>query len=467
MTIKYLKTTLATGIISIALLGITHNIAWGDQKKDHAAISSPLLHTNESTPLTEKNINEFVTTLAAIHQYYIHETNNNELFKYAIEGMVQHLDPHSMLLSADEMDALNTRIKGKFVGIGIELSRINGLLTIISPISGSPAQNAGIKSNDIIIKINNALTQKMSLADAVKKIKGKKGSTVTLTVLRPEEKKPLVFSIRRDTIHLTTLSQRLLEPGYGTIKIALFQGPLKQQLDDAIKQLKTAKGAPLKGVILDLRDNPGGLLHLSAEVVNTFLSPQAIKKYNGVIVSTRGRNKTANNTITATPENQLNGIPMVVLINHGSASASEIVAGALQDYHRALIVGTRSFGKGSVQSILPISADHAIKLTTSLYYTPKGQVIQSHGITPDIYIAPLTLTSEHTDPFKAQESDYTNHIKAHRKLEEKARNKIQEQESTTQQVRLAKSDYPLFQALMILKGLHASDPAHPSIVIDD
>ena len=411
----------------------------------------------EAKPLERADIQKFVTAIAIIHHYYITDVKSNSLFDNAINGMVSSLDPHSTYLTPKELKELKTTVSGEFVGIGIELTLKDGLLKVISPLDGSPAKAAGIMSNDIIIKVDGKLIRDISLTEAVQRIKGKKGTSVKLTVLRKGTEKPLVLSITRDTIKLISVRHKLLENSYGYARITFFQGPVEKQLRAAIKELQKKAGGKLKGFILDLRNNPGGLLNVSTDVANDFLdSKKMTHKYHDYIVYTKGRIPGANMHIKATPKDLTNNTPMVILINSGSASASEIVAGALQDYKRATIVGTRSFGKGSVQTVLPIGTDSALKLTTALYYTPAGQIIQARGIIPDVTIPELSIKK----PGKIaallfDEAGFENHILSGQ--DKTALNTLlkKRKNALDVQLKLAQKDYQLYEALMILKGISA------------
>lgn len=410
----------------------------------------------ENNALPKEDIQRFVTAIALIHHYYIKPVTNTVLFDNAIRGMIANLDPHSAYLDADDLKELKATVSGEFVGVGIELTiSKEGMLKVVSPLDGSPAQKAGVKPNDYIIKINKELVRNMSLEEAVRKIKGKEGTTVTLTILRKGSSKPLLFTLERKTIHLISVNSRMLEPGYAYVRITFFQGPLEKQLREAIDKLKKASGGKLSGLVLDLRNNPGGLLDVSADVASTFLDPEQLHKYHDLIVYTKGRIPGSDLQLKATQTDIIPNTPMVLLINGGSASASEIVAGALQDYKRAIIMGTRSFGKGSVQTVLPISKDSAIKLTTALYYTPAGREIQAEGIIPDVVVPELAVKASNGDAISIDEADFQNHLLNGNTTP--GQQSITEQKKMAEsEVDLAKDDYQLYQALMMLKGLRAS-----------
>ena len=423
-------------------------------------ISTPTEDKNNQ--LSQKDIERFVTTIALIHQHYIKNINNKTLLDSAISGVMANLDPHSSYLNNNDLKELKTTISGKFVGVGIELMiSKNGLLKVISPIENSPATCAGIKSNDYIVKINDQLVQNMSLPEAMGRIKGKKDTIVKLTILRKNVSKPLIFSIQREPIHLVNVKSKMLEPGYGYVRILFFQNTVEKQLYNAVNKLKKKSQGHLKGLVLDLRNNPGGLLDISAKVADIFLDASKIHQYHDLIVYTKGRFPSADIQIKATPGDIIPGTPMIVLINGGSASASEIVAGALQDYKRGIIMGTPSFGKGSVQTVLPIGKDDAVKLTTALYYTPANHEIQAKGIIPNVAIPEFSITSPKSE-LTLDEADFQNHLPNNSTILNKAnRSTIEEERSLLQsQLQLAKSDYQLYEALMMLQGLQVVNLNH-------
>lgn len=410
---------------------------------------------NSGIKLPKQDIQKFVTSIAVIKHYYIKNVGDQKLFNAAIKGMLTSLDPHSAFLDKDGLKSLRSTVSGEFVGVGIELTLDKGALKVISPLEGTPAFKAGVKPNDMIIKVDNKLIQNMSLQEAITHIKGKRGTQVKLTILRKGENKPLQIMVKRDVIKVKAVKSKILENGYGYLRIALFQGPVDQQMQKALKKLLAQSGGHLKGLVLDLRGNPGGLLAASAKVADTFLNTTELQKYDGLIVYTKGRIKGADIRYKAKAKDMLHGAPLVVLINGGSASASEIVAGALQDYKRAIVMGTRSFGKGSVQTVIPINKENAIKITTALYYTPSGQVIQARGIIPNVTVPALTVSDKNlNDLIKIDEADFKNHLANGEAKKEAARlEKLKKQREN--ELELAKSDYQLYEALMMLKGMSA------------
>lgn len=409
------------------------------------------------TGLTQTEINQINNVIEAIQKNYIASVNDDTLVKNALTGMVTKLDPHSAFLDKKELSNLETTVSGEFVGIGIELTTERGMLRVIAPIDGSPAEKAGLKPGDLIIKIDNKLIQDMTVGEAIDEIKGKPGTAVTLTIIRKNESKPLVLNITRQVIKVQAVKAKLLAPGYGYIRLSVFQGPVGSEVRNAIEKFKSESDGKLNGLILDLRNNPGGLLDASADVVNLFLDKNETKKYNDMIVYTKGRIPNADVSYKAKDEDMIPGVPMVVLINGGSASASEIVAGALQDYKRAVIMGTRSFGKGSVQTIIPIGSEDALKLTTALYFTPSGREIQARGIEPDVIVPELAVNEkEMTGLLDIDEANYDHHIK--NEVNDGYEKKSIDAERKAQQKKLlslAKDDYQLYEAVMLLKGLHA------------
>ena len=323
---------------------------------------------------------------AVVLASHVEKPDSKKLVVSMVNGMLAALDPHSTYLPPEPYHEMEVQMAGAFGGVGIELGTKDGKLIVISPIDDTPAFRAGIAANDHIWKIDGESTERMNIPEAVKRMRGEKGKAVTLTILRNDSPKPIVFTLIRDIIKLKSLKSRMLDPGYGLIRISQFQERTGTEFKEALKELHTQAGDQLKGLVLDLRYNPGGLLESSAQVVNCFIGDDI---RSTIIVSIKGRMPEANHIYNATLGTKEPRYPIVVLINGGSASASEIVAGALQDHKRAIIMGTQSFGKGSVQSIFPMKGNAALKLTTARYYTPSGRSIQATGIIPDIEVATL------------------------------------------------------------------------------
>ncbi|MGA8832399.1 MAG: S41 family peptidase [Desulfomonilaceae bacterium] len=323
-----------------------------------------------------KELKLFRQVMEIVRKNYVKEVTDKELIQGAISGMLQSLDPHSSYLTEDMFKELQVETKGEFGGLGIEITLDGGILTVVSPIEDTPAFKAGIKPGDKIIKINGEPTKNITLHTAVQQMRGPKGSKVTLTIMREGFKKLKDFSITRDIIHVHSVKKQPLEPGYGYVKIVSFQETTDTDLMAAIKDLETGDKR-LKGLVLDLRNDPGGLLDQAVKVSNLFID-------KGLIVYTDGRVKDQRMEFRASPAGTHYKFKIAVLINEGSASASEIVAGALQDHDRALVLGTKSFGKASVQTIIPLDNGSGLRLTTAYYYTPKGRHIQKTGILPDV-----------------------------------------------------------------------------------
>ena len=375
-----------------------------------------------------KNIEVFTEVLRQIEKNYVEPQDSKNLIYGAIKGMVQSLDPHSSFLTKDEHKELLIETKGSFSGIGIEITIRDNILTVVSPIEGTPAYNAGIQAGDKIIRIDNKPSTDMSLIDAVKLIRGSKGTDVKLTIHREGAGKPLEFTITRDVIPLISVRNYLLTPKIGYIRISNFQSKTADDLASALEKLE--KNRTLEGLILDLRNNPGGLLTQAIEVSDLFLD-------SGLIVSTKGRDPSQDIEVSAHKNEKERKYPIIVLVNGGSASAAEIVAGALQDNKKALILGTRTFGKGSVQTILPLSDGSGLRLTTAKYYTPSGRSIQLSGISPDIklrYIPPDNKEENKTRSY-IREKDLTGHI-PNEKFEEEELKKGEEQKTEDKKVQM-------------------------------
>jgi carboxyl-terminal processing protease len=424
------------GLLIGLLLGITLSTTvsvFAD--KDSATTSSNTL------PLDE--LRQFTDVYVRIKNDYVVDVDDKTLLENAIRGMLSGLDPHSAYLDAEDFKELQIGTSGEFGGLGIEVGMEDGFVKVISPIDDTPAQRAGVKAGDLIIRLDDTPVKGMSLNDAVKKMRGKKGTPIVLTIVREGEAKPLTIRVVRDTIQVRSVKQRMLEPGYGYLRITSFQSKTTAGLIDAIEKLEKENKGKLKGLILDLRNNPGGVLTGAVGVSDAFLD-------KGLIVYTEGRVQDSKLRYNASPGDIINNVPLIVLVNGGSASASEIVAGALQDQHRALIVGTKTFGKGSVQTILPLKSDAAIKLTTARYYTPSGRSIQAEGIEPDIKLKALEVSKvEDTGIEPLKEADLSGHLENGNgeNKSDKSSKKDADEEA------LATKDYQLYEALNILKGM--------------
>jgi len=411
---------------------------------------------NKNDALQESDVSRFTNAIAQIKDFYVQPISDKKLLEDAIRGMLTGLDPHSEYLDEDAYKTLLMTTSGAFGGLGIEVTGEYGVLKVISPIDDTPAAKAGIKSGDYIVAINNKLVNEMTLNEAVEKMRGKKGTLVTLTVLRKGQKAPINFKLTRDEIRISSVKDKMLDNGYGYIRISEFQEPTKKLMVDSIKKLQEQAGGNLKGLVLDLRNNPGGLLESAVQIADVLLDPKKLNnQYEDRIVYTEGRIPAAKYSAKATSGDLLKGAPLVVLINEGSASASEIVAGALQDYHRAIIVGITSFGKGSVQTVLPLDNTHAIKLTTALYHTPSGRLIQNKGITPDIVVEDLQVATNKADnPMMTpiREFELKGHLAAPGSKEPAGATKSAIG-LTSDNGNLAHTDFQLYQALEILKTM--------------
>jgi carboxyl-terminal processing protease len=317
------------------------------------------------------------TVLERVKHDYVNPVDDHQLLQAAIHGMVSSLDPYSAYLEGDEYDELKISSSGRYSGVGIELSIEDDQVVVIAPFDGSPAALAGIRSGDVIVTIDGVSVDTNSLSDTIGRMRGAEGTTVKIGILREGVAEPMLFTLKRSRVDLHSVRSEILEPGYGYVRISQFSETTGDDFMTALKDLRKHNGAPLKGLVLDLRDNPGGVLEAAVSVADAFLD-------SGVIVTAKGRTPDSKFEMDATPGDALNGAPIVVLVNGGSASAAEIVAGALKDQHRAKLMGRTTFGKGSVQTIIPLSEDRAVKLTTSLYYTPSGVSINHRGIAPDI-----------------------------------------------------------------------------------
>jgi carboxyl-terminal processing protease len=396
-----------------------------------------------------EDVQRFSNALGQIKRYYVKPVDDKELFDNAIRGMLHGLDPHSDYLDEHDFKELQAITTGEFGGLGLEVTIEDGVIRVVTPLVDSPAFKAGIKAGDYIIKIDNKPVQGLSLEEAVNSMRGKVNTPVVLTILRKGESKPLTFKIQRQNIQIKSVKSELLDNAYGYVRISQFQATTLVDMEKAINDLKKQLNKkPLQGLILDLRNNPGGLLDAAIQVSDDFIDNNKRDKEE-IIVYTQGRLPGTDFTAVANPGDILNNAPMVVLINNGSASASEIVAGALKDNKRAIIVGTQSFGKGSVQTVLPLDETRAIKLTTALYYTPSGASIQAKGIKPDIVIEEIKV-SDKPEP-SIYEGISESSLKGHIKNENK--NVIEQEISTKDELRLMRQDYQLYAALTILKGL--------------
>ena len=447
---------LSVGIVLGASLAIGHGVL---AEKEATTASAGL-------PVSE--LRTFTEVFSKIKSDYVEPIDDKTLLEYAIKGMLSGLDPHSAYLDREGFKELQVGTSGEFGGLGIEVTMENGFVKVMSPIDDTPAQRAGVNAGDLIIRLDDTPVKGLTLKDAVDKMRGKPGTNITITVMREGQEKPLKFTLTRAIIKVKSVKSRMLDPGFGYLRITQFQSHTAENLLQAINELKKENGGKLNGLVLDLRNNPGGVLNGAVAVSDAFLE-------SGLIVYTEGRTKDAQLKFSATQSDVLNGAPIVVLINAGSASASEIVAGALQDHKRAIVMGDKSFGKGSVQTIVPVGEESALKLTTARYYTPSGRSIQAEGITPDIQLENLKVAQAETSEFDSvKEADLTGHLTNGNKPKPEetpapaapakadpastpapgtAPSGEKDKQGKAAEP-LAKTDYQLYEALTLLKGLH-------------
>lgn len=396
--------------------------------------------TVASMDLPVQELRLFSEVLGIIRQNYVEPISDGDLLKSAIRGMLGGLDPHSAYLEGEEFQELKEGTSGEFGGLGIEVGMEDGFVKVISPIDDTPAQRAGIQAGDLIVRLDDTAVKGLSLSEAVKMMRGKPGTDITLTVVREGEQRPLQITITRAIIKVNSVRSRTLTPGYGYLRVSQFQINTGRKLREAVTKLKEGNGGNLKGLVLDLRNNPGGVLTAAVSVSDAFIS-------QGLIVYTEGRAPEAEQRFSATSGDVLTGVPIVVLVNAGSASASEIVAGALQDNGRAIIMGEKTFGKGSVQTILPIREDAALKLTTARYYTPKGRSIQAEGIRPDVTLERLQLTAVDQSFEPIGERDLARHL-------DNPNGKTPKKDAADASANLAETDFGVHEALNLLKALN-------------
>lgn len=430
---KY-KHLLGVGITWSVALGLALtlvHVVWADKQKVAA--------------LPLEDVRTFAEVYARIKRDYVTEVDDSELLENAIRGMLTGLDPHSSFLDEEQFRELQINTSGEFGGLGIEVGMEDGFIKVIAPIDDTPAARAGVQAGDLIIKLDDRLVKGMALEEAVKLMRGEKDSTINLTIMRKDEVDPLEIMITRDVIRVRSVRSRILEPGFGYVRISNFQSKTTRGLLNAIKSLRKKSEGDLKGLVLDLRNNPGGVLTGAVGVSDVFLQD------NSLIVYTEGRAQGSELKYSASTGDSLRGAPLVVLINQGSASASEIVAGAMQDHSRATVLGVTSFGKGSVQTILPMKDNTALKLTTARYYTPSGRSIQSEGIVPDILLQEVSNPdNENKDVKGTSETDLTGHLENEEDI------KVRKPKSIITIPKAQKddtTDYALEEALKLLKDM--------------
>src|SRR5690554_1086550 len=424
----------------------TQQILEGIQNGERVQIQLP--DPEEQLPLDD--LRKFTEVFSRIKAAYVEEVSDRKLLESAIKGMLSDLDPHSTYLAPKDYEELEESTSGEFGGLGIEVGMENGFVKVIAPIDDTPAHKAGVLAGDLIIKLDEKPVKGMSLEEAVKLMRGKPGTVLTLTIMREGESAPIEIDVTRDVIKVTSVKSRMIENGYGYVRITQFQAETGRQFRQALIKLEEEYGGDLDGLIIDLRNNPGGVLQAAVETADALLD-------EGLIVYTEGRIQSSRLRFSAKPGDVMAGTPIVVLINGGSASASEILAGALQDHERAVVMGTQSFGKGSVQTVIPLDETHAIKMTTARYFTPEGRSIQAKGIKPDIEVRPAELTELDGRPFFT-EADLSGHLVGEN---EDDAGTVPEQDANAQ-ASPADQDYQLRSALNLLKGMHILNRKHDS-----
>ncbi len=416
--------------------------------KNKAAETTP-----NGLPLNE--LRAFAEVFERIGKDYVETVDDKALLENAIDGMLSNLDPHSAYLKPDSFKDMEESTKGEFGGVGMEVGMEDGFVKVVAPIDDTPAFKAGVKAGDLVVRIDDTPVKGLSLQQAVEKLRGKVGTDVQLTIMRKSEDKPIIIKLTRAVIKVNSVKQRLLAPNYGYVRISQFQVKTGTQMVEAIEKLAKENAAPLKGLVLDLRNNPGGVLNAAVEVSDALLE-------KGLIVYTEGRVKDSEMRFSATRGDVLNGVPVVVLINEGSASASEIVAGALQDNGRAVIAGRTSFGKGSVQSVIPLNNGAAIKLTTARYFTPNGRSIQAEGIVPDVKIEQVKVDLMDKALERVKEADLNRHLSnpkdkdeksAKDAAKEKSDSKTNDEAKNKEEESLVTKDYELYEAFNLLKAM--------------
>ena len=405
----------------------------------------PPASSKPDIPLNE--LRAFSEIFGRIKNNYVEPVEDKELLQNAIRGMLSGLDPHSTYLDLEDFKNLREGTSGEFGGLGIEVTLEDGFVRVVSPIDDTPAAEAGVLAGDLIIRLDKKPVKGMALREAVDMMRGKPGTDLLITILREGEDKPLNITLTRAIIKVKSVKHKTLEPGYGYVRISTFQQRTSEGLNNAIEQLKKDNNDKLSGLVLDLRNNPGGLLNAAVDVSDAFIT-------EGLIVYTDGRVPDSKQEFNAKPRDLLEGAPLIVLVNGGSASASEIVAGALQDHHRAVILGSKTFGKGSVQTVMPLTDKTAVKMTTARYFTPSGRSIQAEGIVPDITIERVKITAINNTGFKPlSERDLSKHISnGNGKTDTDTSEKVTDKEISS--VPLAVTDYALSEALNLLKGIN-------------
>lgn len=427
------STLLLVGILLGLSLAVGHSVY---ALKDNQA---------QSLDIPFESLQAFTDVFSRVKSDYVEGVDDKKLIEDAIRGMLSGLDPHSAFMNTAEFNELKVGTTGQFGGLGIEVGMENGYVKVISPIDDTPAARAGLQPSDLIIQLDETPVKGMTLNDAVKIMRGEPDTDILLTIVREGESAPLEFTITREIIRVKSVRSKVLEDGYGYVRIASFQSRTTTDLLKTITDLQKEK--PLKGLVLDLRNNPGGVLSGAVGVSDAFIN-------DGLVVYTEGRINDSSHRYTATPGDSLNGAPLIILINGGSASASEIVAGAMQDHKRAIIMGTKSFGKGSVQTIQELQNGSAVKITTARYFTPNGRSIQAKGIVPDIELKTLSLpTSDKKERKSFSENDLSGHL-SNPEDDKKVDGDAEAAPAKDEVENLAEIDFQLYEALNLLKGMN-------------
>jgi carboxyl-terminal processing protease len=438
---RFLRAPLATGLLFAGLL--SSHAAQAASETPVSPEAEEARATTGTLPLDELRL--FAQVLQQVRDAYVEPVSDQELLEAAIHGLLFRLDPHSSYLDPKDFSDLQVSTSGEFGGVGVEIGMGDNFLRVISPIDDTPASRAGLKPGDLVIRIDGDSVKGMSLSEAVERMRGEIGSRIELTIMREGRDKPFDVQLVREKIKMTSVRTRELAPGYAWVRIGQFQVNTGADTAKALKALQSG-AQPLRGIVLDMRNNPGGVLGGAQQVADLFLD-------SGNIVYTEGREGSAQHRMDATSGDVLNGLPIVVLVNAGTASASEIVAGALQDHRRAVIVGTPTFGKGSVQTVFPLMNDRGLKLTTARYFTPSGRSIQAQGIVPDIRINDARLT-QREDEGAFREADLPGHLANNNGApERKGKDKTAEKPEAEKPKVLADEDYQLYEALNILQGM--------------
>ena len=426
------------------------SLAHADEAKPDAPPAAPAADAAKKTTVDINDVRAFAAVFSLVKQAYVEPVDDKALMQSAVKGLLANLDPHSEYLDEKAMTELSEDTTGSYNGLGIEVLTVDGTLRVVAPIDDSPAERGGIKPGDTIVRIDGKPITSENASEASNMLRGKSGTEVTLSIVHEGANAPVEIKLVRQPIRVASVRARWIEPGYVYLRVAQFQEDTGAEVKRKLAKLRE-KNEPVKGLVLDLRSNPGGLLTAAVEVSDDFLDA-------GVIVTTKGRLKQSDLSFNATPGDLIGGAPIVVLADNGTASAAEIVAGALKDNHRALIMGRRTFGKGSVQTVLPLDETHAIKLTTARYYTPSGTSIQAAGIEPDIELGDLKLVARDTPPsFIIGERDLPNHLKG-------ANEKDGADDKPSSQQRGNTDDYALSEAVNVLKGLASQRRSAPAAV---